>query len=68
MNEVLEITSQMKLFSSQKRKDSKHEFLLLSMSKFKPLTFLKINTAYIELLNIRILNKITISVCNYKLD
>lgn len=59
----------MKLFSSQKRKDSKHEFLFLSISKFKPLTFLKINTAYIgplEYKNSEQYHKLN-SVYNYKL-
>lgn len=59
----------MKLFSSQKRKDSKYEFLFLSISKFKPQTFLKINTVYIEPPEFKNSeqNHKLISVCNYKL-
>lgn len=58
----------MKLFSSQKRKDSKYE-LFLSISKFKPQTFLKINTVYIEPPEFKNSeqNHKLISVCNYKL-
>lgn len=47
MNEVLEITNITNEVIFFPKKDSKYE-LFLSISKFKPLTFLKINTAYIE--------------------